>query len=116
MQEIWKDIEGYEGYYQVSDMGNVRSVDRYVSHTHSNRLFCPGCLIKTKITKKGYEFVNLTRNGKHRTFQVHRLVALAFIPNDKGLPEINHINCIRNDNRAENLEWCDRAYNCNWHA
>lgn len=99
--EIWKDIKGYEGYYQVSNKGRIWSVlsQRYLKPQHDN------C---------GYYRIQLTaKNGKRKTEKVHRLVAINFIDNPDNLPEVNHINHIRDDNRIENLEWCNHKENCN---
>lgn len=89
--EEWKDIDGYEGYYQISTFGNVRSI-------RSNR----NLSLKDRL---GYKCVNLSVNGKARTFSVHRLVAKAFIPNYQNKPTVNHINEDKSDNRVDNLEW-----------
>jgi hypothetical protein len=104
MQEIWKDIAGYDGKYQVSNFGNVRTNDfrgKGISR-----------LLKLPVSSIGYKVVNL--NGK--TVLVHRLVAEAFIPNPEGLPCINHIDEIKDNNCADNLEWCDYSYNLNYNG
>ena len=108
--EIWRPIKDYEGLYEVSSLGNVRSVDRYVMH--GNRC----CLLKGKPLKAyhksdGYLRATLSKNNKAKNYYVHRLVANAFIPNPNNLPCIDHINTIRDDNRVENLRWCDIAGN-----
>ena len=90
--ETWKDIQGYEGHYQISDMGNVRSLK-------SNKN------LKPAIDKDGYLLVGLWKDNKKKTFKVHRLVAQAFIPNPGNKPTVDHINTIKNDNRASNLRW-----------
>lgn len=90
--EQWKDIEGYEGLYQVSDMGNVRNV-KY------NRS------LKPVLNPGGYLKVILSKDGKRKTCKVHRLVAEAFIPNPDNKPTVDHINTIRTDNRVSNLRW-----------
>lgn len=96
--EIWKDIPGYEGLYQVSNLGNVRRTK----------------LLKKYYDKtKGYDVISLSKNGKSKIAKVHQLVAKTFIPNPNNKPEINHINTIRTDNRVENLEWCTRSENSN---
>lgn len=99
--EIWKDIKGYEGNYQISNKGRIWSVlsQRYLKPQHDN------C---------GYYRIQLTaKNGKRKMEKVHRLVAINFIDNPDNLPEVNHINHIRDDNRIENLEWCNHKENCN---
>lgn len=100
MEEIWKDIEGYEGLYQVSNMGRVKSVRRNI-------------LLKSRIAR-GYERVNLSKNGKYLTKKVHRLVANAFIPNPDNLPQVNHKDENKTNNCVDNLEWCDSKYNINY--
>ena len=111
----WKWINGYEGYYQVSDSGLVRSVDRVVHAKDGVDYKLRGHIMKQSIRKgnreDGYFVVNLRKNGKGTVFQVHRLVAEAFIPNPENKPYIDHINTIRNDNRIENLRWATREEN-----
>lgn len=103
--EIWKDIEGYEGY-QVSNMGRVKSLN--YNHTGKEK-------IKKQLKlPNGYLQVNLWKNRKRKQFLVHRLVACAFIPNPLNLPQVNHRNERKTENFVENLEWCDRKYNCNY--
>ena len=105
MAEVWKDIEGYEGLYQVSNLGRVKSLPR-----HGTRSDQPTVLSQSK-SDKGYLRVCLTKNCKQRTIQVHRLVAEAFIPNEANLPQVNHKDENKQNNRADNLEWCDCRYN-----
>lgn len=106
MGEIWKDIEGYEGLYQVSNLGRVKSFKR------------KGCrqdrILKCGISPRGYHQVTLS-NGIQEATQVHRLIALHFIPNPENKRTVNHINGIKTDNRIENLEWCTYQEN-NLHA
>ena len=107
MSEVWKDIVNYEGFYQVSNLGRVRSLDRY-----DNRgIFHESQIIKPKQHPCGYYGIGLWKEGKQSQFLIHRLVAQAFIPNENDLPDINHRNEDKTDNRVANLEWCDHIYN-----
>lgn len=112
-QEIWKDIKGYKGLYQVSNYGNIRSLGKHVNGRNSKR-FVKGKIIKLFDDKDGYKIVNLYKKSKMKQFRIHRLVAIAFIPNPNNYPIINHKNEIKNDNKVENLEWCSNKYNCNY--
>lgn len=107
-EEIWRPIEGYEGLYEVSSYGRVRSLDMYV-RCKSYRLH-KGKVLSPIINTNGYLFVGL--QGKR--FSVHRLVAQAFIPNPQGLPQVNHIDENKSNNNVDNLEWCDAKYNNNY--
>lgn len=95
MKEIWKDIKGYEGIYQVSNLGRVKS---------------KRCILRPG-NNKGYMTVALSNYGKVKYFQVHRLVAQAFIPNPNNLPEVNHRDEKSTNNKVDNLEWCTPSYN-----
>lgn len=109
-QEIWKDIENTNGIYQVSNFGNVRSVDRYVS-TGGNPFFVKGRMLKKSLTTAGYPRVQMWVNGKKYIKTIHRLVALAFIPNPENKPCINHIDGNKLNYSIDNLEWCTQRDN-----
>jgi hypothetical protein len=103
MDEIWKDIKGYEGTYKVSNFGNI------ISFKRQN----PKLLTKV-INSDRYYVVNLTKDGKTKLFTVHKLVLGAFIPNEKNLPVINHKDENKLNNNINNLEWCTYEYNHNY--
>lgn len=105
--EVWKDIKNFENLYQGSNWGRVKSLERIdcIGHHRKERI------LKPKKDKYGYFQVNLWKNGKKKTFTVHRLVAEAFIPNPNNLPCINHKDECKTNNNVNNLEWCDNKYN-----
>lgn len=111
MEEIWKDIQGYEGLYQVSNLGRIKSLDRTVSHIGETTRNLKGKILINKLTPKKYYKVELSFNCVYKTHEVHRLVAKAFIPNSNKKLEINHKNGIKTDNRVENLEWVTHREN-----
>jgi hypothetical protein len=105
MAETWKDVAGYEGLYQVSDQGNVRSRRRRGSS---------GGILKPKVDRNGYVQVELYRKGQRKNILVHRLVAETFIPNPLNLPQVNHKDENPKNNAVDNLEWCTQKYNLNY--
>lgn len=105
--EIWKDVVGFEGLYQVSNKGNVFSVMRVSSQGKK----CGGRMLTPGYDKDGYLRVHLCKNGKGKIRFIHRLVAGAFLPNPKGLPQVNHRDEVKDNNNVENLEWCTNEYN-----
>jgi hypothetical protein len=111
MTEIWKDIEGYEGLYQVSNSGKVKALFKIVQRTRKQVQTYPEKILKPNTCHKGYCRVSLHNTKKAKTHSVHRLVALAFIPNPEGKPQVNHINGIKSDNSISNLEWVTNAEN-----
>lgn len=116
MKEIWKDIFGYEGFYQISNLGNVRSLGRTVKNKASKTRDEYYVSIKSKYPKQhksidGYLRVDLCKDRGHKNFLVHRLVALHFIPNPGMLDQVNHIDGDKTNNCVENLEWCTQVEN-----
>lgn len=110
MEEIWKDILGYEDYYQVSNLGNIKSKDRNIVRNDFTYLR-KGKIFRKSIDSLGYEVVGLTINSKTINYKVHRLVAINFIPNLDNKLYINHIDGIKNNNWINNLEWCTSSEN-----
>lgn len=104
--EEWKPISGYEDLYQVSNFGRVKSLN--YNHTNQEQI------LKQATNKDGYKVVCLYKDGKGKTFQVHRLVAMAFITNPNNYAEVNHKDECKTNNHISNLEWCDCKYNCNY--
>lgn len=104
MEEIWKQIKNYEGLYEVSNMGRVRSLPRKTTK---------GKIISPNVKKNGYLTVSLFKDGKQNYKLIHRLVAEAFIDNPENKSYIDHVNTIKNDNRAENLRWVTQKENMN---
>jgi hypothetical protein len=111
LEEIWKDISGYEGFYQVSNFGRVRSLDRKVNHYLSGTKIFRGQIIKSHPNHGGYLMVPLCKKRKRALLQIHRLVALAFIPNTDNKPCVNHLDADRQNNAVENLQWCTHLEN-----
>lgn len=107
MEEIWKDIKGYEGFYQVSNLGRVKSFDRIVKSRFKTRVQ-KGIYLKTTDIGGGYLRCTLMVDKKKKQFFIHRLVAGAFIPNPENKPEIHHINHNPSDNCVDNLMWVTR--------
>lgn len=110
MGEIWKDIQNYEGSYQVSNYGRVKSLSRVDSRGNKRN----EKILKLDKDRQGYKNVYLCKNGKRKFYQVHRLVANAFIPNPNNYPQVNHKDENPSNNNINNLEWCTAKYNCNY--
>lgn len=116
MQEIWKDISDYKGYYQVSNFGNVKSMERIVERKNNGTGNLP---LKSRILSpttypKGYKKVTLRKNNISKSFFIHRLVAEAFIPNPNNYPYVNHKDENPSNNHSDNLEWCTNEYNMSY--
>ena len=113
MIEEWRDIKGYEGIYQVSNLGNVCSLDRVIKH-YPKDYFQEGKVLSPALSRNGYPMVILVNHNKRKTRNVHRLVAEAFIPNPNNLPQVNHKDENKTNNCVDNLEWCTQKYNLNY--
>lgn len=106
--EEWRDIEGYEGYYQVSNFGRVRKLDRYTLKTNRGVPYLQkykGCIMKAQRMKNGYLYLPLSKNGKYKGHYIHRLVAKAFAPGYREGLAVNHIDEDKMNNLPDNLEW-----------
>ena len=111
MEEIWKDIEGYEGYYQISNLGNVKSLARTITRKDGQTRFYNERIMDKRVSTDGYYIAKLTVKRKSKSIGIHILVAKAFIPNPNNLPEVNHKDFDRKNNRVDNLEWCTHQDN-----
>lgn len=109
-EEIWKDIPRYEGYYQASSLGRIRSLDRDVFNKGTKQ-HLKGKIRVASPDPDGYLGLLLSKDGVNKSFRVNRLIALTFIPNPENKPEVNHKDLNKRNNRVENLEWCSRKEN-----
>lgn len=114
MNEEWRDVVGYEGYYEVSNLGRVRSKDRIITYSNGKRVHRKSIMKTPTISGSPYPRVGLQVNGKLVMKMVHRLVAEAFIPNPNNLPLVNHKDEDKTNFQAFNLEWCDNGYNVSY--
>ena len=105
--EIWKQIEGYTGLYEVSNFGRIKSL----SHINNLGKLRPECILGNRLTDRGYHSAVLYKNGVRKTFKTHRIVATAFIPNPDNKPFINHIDGVKSNNCFSNLEWVTHSEN-----
>ena len=112
--EVWRDIEGYEGLYQVSSLGRVKSLDRYITNSLGYTLLYKGVILKPRVSDFfKYYTVQLNNKDRGRSKSVHRLVAETFIPNPDNLEQVNHIDENKLNNNVTNLEWCTPKENIN---
>lgn len=113
MKEIWKDIEGFEGYYQVSNLGRIKSKKRVVNNkgTYGGKCTFNEKILNTTIDNIGYKVVVLSKDKIKSRKRVHRIVAKCFIPNPNGYKEVNHKDGIKKNSRVDNLEWCTHKEN-----
>ena len=110
MSEIWKDVRGFEGFYQVSNKGRVRSLDRVVEYRNHVPHKTKGKILSSGKCR-GYNTIGLHKNGKVYECRVARLVAIHFIENPNGYPQVNHKDEDHSNDNADNLEWCTQEYN-----
>ena len=109
--EIWKDIPDYEGLYQISSIGRVKSLKRSISRNNGRVLNLSEKQLSAKIDEHGYVKFQLWKNNKPKNIRAHRLVALNFIENPKNHLEVNHIDGNKTNNKYDNLEWCSSFHN-----
>ncbi len=109
--EEWRDVVGYEGLYMVSNIGNVKSLQRTAKSKNGSIRTVSEKLRKINKNKSGYIMVILNKEGKRKGIKIHRLVAQAFLPNPENLPQVNHKDENKSNNCVENLEWCTQEYN-----
>lgn len=117
MEEMWKDIPGYEGVYRISNLGRVLSLSREVHQKRNGQIeirISKSRYLKFGSDGDGYLQIKLFKNGVYKTRKIHRLVAEAFIQNPNNLPEVNHKDENKQNNRSDNLEWSDRDYNIHY--
>ena len=114
MKEIWKDIKDYKGLYQVSNLGRVKALEKYVTRRKCGIKHFTEIIMKPASDKDGYLSVTFNVHNKAKTFKVHRLVAEAFIPNPNNYPQVNHKDENKANNNVENLEWCTAKYNLDY--
>ena len=112
--EEWRYIEGYEGLYQVSNEGRIKSLNREIVYKDGRKKILPEKILHNFLSDLGYYHVMLSKNGIPKRYKVHRLVAKAFIPNPNDLPIINHKDENPKNNTVENLEWCTQDYNIHY--
>lgn len=111
IEEEWKDVVNYEGYYQVSNLGRIKSLDRVIVDKNGVEMQIPSIIKKLQKSKTGYWCIELWRHNKLKYVKVHRLIADAFIPNPENKPQVNHIDSNRLNNDISNLEWCTPSEN-----
>lgn len=111
MKEVWRDVKDYEGYYQVSNKGRVKSLDRKVKGKNNSTITKKSMIRKLQTSHKGYKVVRLQKQGVAKHCQVHRLVLQAFRGNKNNKPQVNHIDCNKTNNDINNLEWATAQEN-----
>lgn len=111
MEEIWKDVPGYEGYYQISNRGSIKSIKRIIHRVDGECNFINERILKQKKVGSGYLAVILSKNANKRTEYLHRLVAISFLNRAEHQTDVNHIDGTKTNNHVNNLEWCSKSEN-----
>lgn len=114
MVEVWKDIPGYEELYEINNIGKIKTKERTFVDKMGRNYLKKSILCNSNDDGKGYLQIVLTKNGKRKSFKIHKLVAKTFIPNPNNLPQVNHKDENKENNNVDNLEWCTRKYNINY--
>jgi len=114
MEEFWKPIPNYEGLYEISNTGKIKRLARIAIYENGSQHQYNECIMTPSINKDGYYQIHLTKNKEQKTFTVHKLVALTFIPNPNNFLCINHKDENKLNNHIDNLEWCTREYNSSY--
>ena len=114
-EEIWKPVPGYEGLYEASTYGRIRSIERFVYHRRCKRFQKrKSVILKPSISSRGYYTIVFGINGTRKAYAVHRIIAETFLPNPNNLPVVNHKDENKANNAVSNLEWCTQKYNINY--
>ena len=108
---VWKPIPGYEGIYEASNKGEIRSFDKVITQKNGTDRTIKGRVMKQRKNNRGYHIITLNKDSVSKDYLVHRLIAFAFLPNPDNLPQVNHIDGNKSNNCIENLEWCDQTHN-----
>lgn len=114
-EEVWKPVPGYEGLYEASSHGRIRSIERFVYHRRWGRFQKrKSVILKPAVSSRGYYTVVFGINGTRKAYAVHRIIAETFLPNPNNLPVVNHKDEDKTNNAVSNLEWCTQKYNINY--